>query len=110
LVAALTAAGCHKSGDPSGGEKPPGIYPAGSRIKDPDALGGFGPCENYPKDLAGQDWGAKGAISVVAFPDEPVAYFKHPGFALRVVNRTSEAVPFTACDSALSLVCEARDD
>jgi hypothetical protein len=109
VVAVLTVAGCHRPGDPPGGEKPPGIYPAGSRIKDPDVLGGFGPCENYPKDLAEWDWGTKGAISVIAFPEEPVAYFKHPGFALRVVNRTSEPVPFAACDSALSLIREARD-
>jgi hypothetical protein len=90
-------------------EKMLGIYPAGSRIKDQEALGGFGPCDNYPQDLAGKEWGAKGAVSVVAFPDEPVAYFKHRGFALRVVNRTGEAVPFAACDSALMLVREAQD-
>jgi hypothetical protein len=90
-------------------EKMPGIYPAGSRIKDPDALGGFGPCDNYPKELRGQEWGAKGSVSILAFPDEPVAYFKHRGFALRVINRSNEAVPFTACDSALSIVREAQD-
>src|SRR5262249_20245782 len=53
-------------------EKMPGIYPAGSRIKARDALGGFGPCDNYPKDLGEKNWGAKGVVSVVAFPDEPV--------------------------------------
>jgi hypothetical protein len=89
--------------------KMPGIYPAGSQIKDPEALGGFGPCDNYPKDLGGRDWGVKGEVSLVAFPDEAVAYFKYRGFALRVVNRTGEAVPFSACDSALSIVREARD-
>ena len=41
---------------------------------------------------------------IMAFPDEPVAYFRHRGFALRVVNRTSESVPFAACDSSLSIV------
>ena len=60
-------------------------------------------------DLARNDWGAKGAVSLVAFPDEPVAYFKHRGFALRVVNRTGEAVPFAACDSMLTLILEAQD-
>jgi hypothetical protein len=88
----------------------PGIYPAGSRIKDPDALGGFGPCDNYPKELGEKEWGAKGAVSLIAFPDEPVAYFKYRGFALRVVNRTAEAVPFAACDSAMFIVREAQDE
>jgi hypothetical protein len=129
LIASVFAfAGCHRGDDPAENlqgwelkppspdaspvtakEKMPGIYPAGSRIKDRDALGGFGPCDNHPKELAGKEWGAKGAVSIVAFPDEPVAYFKHRGFALRVVNRTTEAVPFAACDSALSIVREAQD-
>jgi hypothetical protein len=86
-----------------------GTYPVGSRIKDRKALGGFGPCDNYPKDLGEKDWGAKGVISLVAFPEEPVAYFKHRGIALRVVNRTGEIASFAACDSCLFLVCEAVD-
>ncbi len=90
-------------------EKMPGIYPAGSRIADQKALGGFGPCDNYPKDLAGKDWGERGTISVVAFPDEPVAYFKHRGIALRLVNRTEQVASFAACDSCLFLVREALD-
>ncbi len=91
-------------------EKMPGIYPAGSRIKDCDALGGFGPCDNYPKDLGEKNWGAKGVISVVAFPDELVAYFKHRGIALRVINRTGKVASFRACDSCLFLVREASDE
>ena len=51
----------------------------------------------------------RGKVALVAFPDEPVAYFKLRGFALRVVNRTSETVPFAACDSSLFIVCEAKD-
>ena len=92
----------------AGREKPPGIYPAGSRIEDRSAIGGFGPCDNFPKSLDGRDWGAAGAVSLVAFPDEPLAYFQHAGLALRVVNRTGEAVPCAAIDSCLRLVCEAR--
>lgn len=89
--------------------KLPGIYPAGSRIKDLKALGGFGPCDNYPIDLGERDWGAKGAVSIMAFPEEAAAYFEHRGFVLRVINRTAGAVPFAACDSALSIICEAKD-
>jgi hypothetical protein len=128
VALALAFAGCRGGYDPAdespGWElKPPapgaapvratkmlrGIYPAGSRIQDQNALGGFGPCANYPKDLADKQWGAPGAVSVVAFPDEPVAYFKHRGFALRVVNRTDAAVSFAACDSALLLIREGRE-
>lgn len=87
----------------------PGTYPAGSRIKDREALGGFGPCDNFPKNLGGKDWGAKAAVSLVAFPAEKVAYVKQQGIALRVINRTEAAVPFKACDSAMYLVGEALD-
>lgn len=85
-----------------------GQYPAGSRIEDRSAPGGFGRWDNFPKRLDGRDWGVAGAVSVVAFPDEPVAYFKNAGLALRVVNRTGEAVPCAAIDSFLRLACEAR--
>jgi HEAT repeat protein len=88
----------------------PGIYPAGSRIADPKALGGFGRCDNYPRDLGGKDWGIKGKIALVAFPDEIVAYFSHKGIALRLVNRSSEVTAFAASDSCLFLVQEARDE
>ncbi len=126
-VVVLALGGCRK-GDDAGGApgwelkppapdtkpvqatgKLPGIYPAGSRIKDRDALDGFGPCDNYPWDLAGKKWGTVGAVSIIAFPEEPVAYFKHRGFALRVVNRWAETVPFGAGGSALSIVREAQD-
>lgn len=88
----------------------PGIYPVGSRIRDDKALGGFGPCDNFPLDLGKNEWGANGAISLVAFPDEPIAYFKHQGLAVRLINRTSDIAAFSACDSCLYLVQEALDD
>jgi hypothetical protein len=84
-----------------------GIYPVGSLITDRDAPGGFGPCDNYPMDLAGKDWGTAGTISLVAFPDESVAYFKNRGIALRLVNRTRDVAGFGACDSCLGIVREA---
>jgi hypothetical protein len=128
VVAVLPLAGCNKGDDTAGNapgwelkapapnatpvtakEKLPGLYPAGSRIKDKQALGGFGLWDNYPRDLGGKEWGAEGVVSLIAFPDEPVAYFKHRGFALRLVNRTGKALPFAACDSMLMLVREAQD-
>lgn len=87
----------------------PGIYPAGSRVPDRDAPGGFGPCDNYPMNLGEKGWGTKGTIAVVAFPDEPIAYFKSRGIPVRLINRTGEVVSFSASDSCLFLVQEALD-
>src|SRR5262245_13758748 len=87
-----------------------GIYPVGSQIPDREAIGGFGPCDNYPMNLGGKDWGTKGAISLVAFSNEPVGYGKHRGIALRLVNRTDEVVSFLACNSCLYLIQEALDE
>lgn len=87
-----------------------GIYPAGSKIPDERALGGFGESSNFPKDLTGQDWGRAGEVSLVAFPDEAITYSNRDGFAVRVVNRTDEVVGFTACDSRLYLAQEALDE
>ncbi len=89
--------------------KLPGYYPVGSSLPDKDALGGFGPCDNYPFDFSGKPWGTKGAVSLVAFPDEFVAYFKHRGIAVRLINRTGDVVSFPACDSCLFLTQEAKD-
>jgi hypothetical protein len=91
VVALVAVAGGPKPDDPTGNTpgwdmKPPaadarpaaakakrlGIDPAGSRIKDQEALGGFGPYDNVPMDLAGKEWGTQGAVAIVAFPDETV--------------------------------------
>lgn len=86
-----------------------GTYPAGSRIKDDQAPGGFGRCSNFPIDLGDREWGAKGAITLVAFPEEPIAYFKHQGVALRLFNRSGQTAAFEACDSCLYILQEAQD-
>jgi hypothetical protein len=86
-----------------------GTYPVGSRLPDRYAFGGFGPCDNYPFDLGRMDWGRQAAISLVAFPEERVAYFKYRGIPVRLINRIDEVVSFPAYDSCLSLVQEAQD-
>jgi len=53
--------------------------------------------------------GRQAAIALVAFPGEAVAYFKHRGMALRLINRTEEVAAFAACDSRLFIVREALD-
>src|SRR5262249_11371558 len=84
-------------------------YRVGTRIKDTLALGGFGPCKNWPWSLAREQWGDYGAISLVAFPDEPVAHSNDLGFAVRVINRTDDVADVSACDSQVYLVQEALD-
>jgi hypothetical protein len=85
-----------------------GVYPVGSRVRDREAPGGFGPCANYPKDLGDHAWGDAGRVSLVAFPDEAVEFGKHRGLAVRLVNRTDQTVAFQVSDSCLYLVQEAR--
>jgi hypothetical protein len=85
-----------------------GVYPVGSRVRDRQAPGGFGPCARYPKDLGDRDWSEPGKLSVVAFPDEAVRFGKYRGLTVRLINRTGETVAFQACDSCLYLVQEAR--
>jgi HEAT repeat protein len=87
-----------------------GLYPAGSRLKDEKALGGFGPCNNFPFDLGEKDWGVKGKVALIAFPQEKVAYFKYEGIALRVINRSDKVAAFAAFDSMMYIIQEAQDE
>lgn len=87
-----------------------GFYSAVSKLKNTDTRDGIGVRWNWPMELANQPWGDKGAVSLVAFPSEPVAFGKYRGFAVRLVNRGKEPVVYRACDSALFMVQEAKDD
>ena len=87
-----------------------GLYPAGSLLKDDKAPGGFGPCDNYPLELGAKDWGSKGKVALVAFPEEKVAYFKHQGIALRLINRSEKITAFAAFDSFVYILQEAQDE
>jgi hypothetical protein len=84
---------------------------AGSRIADPDALGGFGPSDNFPIPMPeGVDVKA-GTLALVAVPDTP-AIFRgtYAGMTLYLVNATREVLPFHASDSRLSIIQEAQDE
>lgn len=87
-----------------------GFYSAVSKLKNTDTRDGIGVRWNWPKELGNKNWGAAGTLALVAFPDEHVAFGKHRGFALRLVNRGKGPVAFEACDSAMYIVQEARDD
>lgn len=86
------------------------FYSAVSKLNNTDTRDGIGVRWNWPKELGDQNWGAAGDLSLVAFPDEHVAFGKHQGFALRLINRGKKPAGFLACDSALFMVQEARDE
>jgi hypothetical protein len=86
-----------------------GLYSAVSKLNNTDTRDGIGVRWNWPKELGNQPWGAKGTVALVANPNEHVAFGKHRGFALRLVNRGKEPIVLRACDSAIYIVQEARD-
>jgi hypothetical protein len=85
-------------------------YPAGSLLHDDKAPGGFAPCDNYPFKLGAKDWGTKGKVSLVAFPEEKIDYDGHQGIALRLINRSEKIRVFAAVDSLLYIHQEAQDE
>src|SRR5262245_2505917 len=88
-------------------EGPRGWYYAGSNVIDDKALGGFGPCDNFPKKCAKDGPGTPGKLSLIAFPEEVVDFRKRKAIVVRLINRTDKVVPFSACDSGLYIVQEA---
>jgi hypothetical protein len=64
LVATLNLIGGGKTAKLS----PSGWYYAGSNVTDEKALGGFGPCDNFPKKCANDFPGTQGQLSFVAYP------------------------------------------
>src|SRR5262245_37372459 len=88
---------------------PQGWYCAGSKLTDDQALGGFGPCDNLPKDCADDAPGPRGQLALIAYPGELVELGKQKWLLLRLVNRTTKVAEFSACDSRLYIVEEALD-
>jgi hypothetical protein len=89
------------------GDLPGGWYYAGSKVMDEKAIGGFGPCNNFPKKCPEEFPGPEGKLSLIAFPDEIIEFGRFQALPLRLVNRTGETVGFLACDSRLYIVQEA---
>jgi hypothetical protein len=87
-----------------------GWYYAGSRIKDEEAVGGFGNCDNFPKAWARGMQGKERVLSLVAYPEKTVNLGKRHGMPLHLINSTGERVAFAACDSRLYIVREALAD
>ncbi|HYG80453.1 MAG TPA: hypothetical protein VD861_08705 [Pyrinomonadaceae bacterium] len=87
-----------------------GYFCVGSKVADTQALGGFGPSDNFPKAVEPGMSVSPGVISLIAKPDEEVAFGgKYRGMKVLLVNATQEDVAFAASDSRLYIVQEALD-
>jgi len=87
-----------------------GYYPAGSKVEDKTALGGFWASQNFPKAVDPNMNVPLGVISLIALPvEETVSAEKYKGMKLLLVNTTNEQVAFSASDSLLYIVQEALD-
>ncbi len=64
---------------------------------------------NWPQKIGDKTWGAKETTSLVAFPDEAVAFGKHRGMVVRLVHRGKDPARFQGCDSGLPIIREALD-
>lgn len=82
---------------------------AGSR-RDPEALGGFAVSKNDSKPIGDLALGIEGQLALVALPQDTVPFFEHyRGMRLLLINRSQEEAVFSASDSRLAIVQEARD-
>jgi len=86
-----------------------GYFFAGSRIPDRQAPGGFGQSDNYPKAIVPIMPVTRGMVSLIADTSETPAFNgKYRGLRVLLVNGTNEIVGFSASDSRLYIVQEAR--
>ena len=84
------------------------IY-AGSKVKDTSALGGFGPCDNFPKKIDFEIESKKDNVYIVAQPEVATDFAGTRGMRLLLVNLSDKTAAFNACDSRLNVVQEAKD-
>jgi hypothetical protein len=87
------------------------IYPVGSRIKDPDSLEEFRSSDNLPRVIDPKNpIGEQDKVSVVL--NLPAAGRKgsREGLSISIVNRTEHRAAFSAMDSFLYIVQEAKDE
>ena len=78
-----------------------------SQTPDSQALGGFG-LGGYSARAVPKHQPGKG-LYLLAQPTEVMFFGDQPGMRLMMVNRTKQALKFTACDSRLSIIQEAQD-
>lgn len=86
-----------------------GYFYAGSRIKDENALGGFGSSDNFPRSAEAMSF-PPGKVSLIAYPDEEKTFYKEfRGMKLLLANASAQRQAFSASDSRLYIVQEAKD-
>ncbi len=87
-----------------------GYFRAGSKIKDDQALGGFGTSDNLPRELGEDPQIKHTGLALLAFPEDSVSFQGEAlGFRVMLANATGEVVALSASDSRLSIVREALD-
>ena len=88
----------------------PGYCHAGSRIRDRRALGGFWGSRNFPKRINDLVKNPKPMLYLLALPDqESVFSGRYTGGTLFLVNGTNKTSRFSATDSRIGIVQEAKD-
>ncbi|MCC7419539.1 MAG: hypothetical protein IT428_04620 [Planctomycetaceae bacterium] len=82
---------------------------AGSIIKDAEAPGGFGPCDNFPRRVDDESRGR--GLYLLAQPEVPMPFSdRGMGMRLCLVNQSGLLLSFEASDSRLAIVQEALDE
>jgi hypothetical protein len=82
---------------------------AGSKIKDEQALGGFGSSDNFPKPVTKEMKIEEGKLQLIAEPESVTSLGKCKGMRLLLVNGTKEQTGFDATNSRLAIVQEAKN-
>lgn len=118
LAAGAPAAGGAESSQPTGPEIENGVSVAfmvrgycraRTDIVDEEAPGGFAVSDNVAHDIDFQTDPAQDDYYLLAQPDVVTPFGKREGMRVLLVNPTAEVRVFSACDSRLSIVQEARD-
>jgi hypothetical protein len=87
-----------------------GYCHAGSRIRDRRALGGFWASRNFPKRINDLVKRPKPMLYLLALPDEETVFSqRYKGGTLLLVNGTNKTSRFSATDSRIGIVQEAKD-
>lgn len=83
---------------------------AGSNMEDKQAPGGFATSENMPQSIPTNLPPQTGKLSLFVHTNEIIPFAtSYKGYALYLLNNTSETVPFQASDSRLSIIRQAMD-
>jgi len=87
-----------------------GYFYAGSNYAGPNE-GGFAPSDNLPKNIESSMKDVKDQVYLVTFPDKVVNFGGgYRGMRVLLINGTSKQQAFSASDSMLPIIQEAKDE